>query len=73
MSELPDDVENTVLHVEAGAARLPLGHVEIGHLGTRWERGRGADLLVNCAENPIVDFQAKRIDAGLLLKQRRRR
>lgn len=70
MPELPDDIENTVLHVEAGAARLPLGHVEIGHLWTRRERGCGADLLVNRAENPIVDLQAEGVDAGLLFEQR---
>ncbi len=73
MTELPDDVENTVLDIEAGASWLPLGHVEVGHLGTRRKRRRGADLLVDCAENPVVDFEAQRVDASLLFEQRCRR
>lgn len=73
MSELPDNVENTVLYVKTGTAGLPLGHIEIRHLGARWKRGCGTNLLVNRAENPIVDLQAEGVDAGLLFEQRCRR
>lgn len=73
MSELPDNVEDTVLHVETGAAGLPFGNVEISHLGTGWKCGSGTDLLVNRTQNAIIDLQAKGVYAGLFLKERRRR
>ncbi len=73
MSELPDNVENTVLHVETGASGLPLRDIKIGHLGTRRESRRRTDLLMNSTQNTVVNLQAKGVDAGLFLKERRRR
>jgi len=70
MTELPDDVQDAVLDVEPRAAGLPFGHVKICHLRAGGKRGGGANLLVNRAKNPIIDFQAEAIQAGLLFKQR---
>jgi len=73
MAQLPDNVEDTVLHVKTGATGLPFGYIKIGGLWAGRQRGCGANLLVHRSENPIVDLQAKGVQAGLLLEQRRRR
>ena len=70
MTEIPDNVENTVLHVEAGTARLPFRNIETDHLTRIRQRGMRLDFLMYGSQNSIVDLESHRIQLGLILEER---
>lgn len=72
MAEIPDHIEYAVLDIETGAARLPFRDIEADHLRGIGQSRMRPNLLMDGAQNPIIDLQTHGIEFRLVLKEGRR-
>ncbi len=68
MTEIPYNIEDAVLHIITGTARLPVRNIEMRHRIALVLRGDEFDLLVYGGQELVVSRQAHCIQTGLLLE-----